>query len=523
MIYNLKKDNYKNFNVYAENLLPPRSYFIPFSSKEELDETDIRTERYSSSRVAVLSGDWSFKYYSKVSEIPEEFNSDEEEMDTIPVPSMWQYTGYEKPYYVNQRYQFPVNPPDFPEDCPVGVYLKKFKIAEISGNFSLAFLGVAGSLDVFVNGKYVGYSEGSHNTAEFEITEFLEDGENEVAAVVHKWCNGTYIESQDMFRSNGIFRDVLIFRTGDNSIYDFEAKITYNEDGSYMLDVIPNFNIKDEVTFTAQLKDGNKDFASKSLNLCPGKTDKITFDVLDVEEWNAEIPKLYDLYLIISKDDEVQEIIRKRIGFKHIDIRKNIFYFNNKRIKLLGVNHHDTTSKAGYVMTVSEMEKDVKIFKDYNVNCVRTSHYPPDPTFIDLCDEYGIYVVDEADIEAHGVCEIHRPNLISNNLQWKEHYWDRVSRMYQRDKNHPSITMWSLGNEAGGYRCQDYCYKNLKELTNIPIHYEVPAAQYAGHMMFIPKCILISKPAKKLLTEEDFRLNTIKSRSLFVNTLMLWV
>ncbi|MDE6506721.1 MAG: hypothetical protein K2K71_05685, partial [Eubacterium sp.] len=141
-------------------------------------------------------------------------------------------------------------------------------------------------------------------------------------------------------------------------------------------------------------------------------------------------------------------------------------------IKLLGVNHHDTTSKAGYVMTVSEMEKDVKIFKDYNVNCVRTSHYPPDPTFIDLCDEYGIYVVDEADIEAHGVCEIHRPNLISNNLQWKEHYWDRVSRMYQRDKNHPSITMWSLGNEAGGYRCQDYCYKNLKELTNIPIHYE---------------------------------------------------
>ena len=472
MIYNLKKDNYKNFNVYAENLLPPRSYFIPFSSKEELDETNIRTERYSSSRVAVLSGDWGFKYYSKVSEMPEEFNSDEEEMDTIPVPSMWQYTGYEKPYYVNQRYQFPVNPPNFPEDCPVGVYLKKFKIDEISGNFSLAFLGVAGSLDVFVNGKYVGYSEGSHNTAEFEITEFLEDGENEIAAVVHKWCNGTYIESQDMFRSNGIFRDVLIFRTGDNSIYDFEAKITYNEDGSYMLDVIPTFNIKDEVTFTAQLKDGNKDFASKSLNLCPGKTDKITFDVLDVEEWNAEIPKLYDLYLIISKDDEVQEIIRKRIGFKHIDIRKNIFYFNNKRIKLLGVNHHDTTSKAGYVMTVSEMEKDVKIFKDYNVNCVRTSHYPPDPTFIDLCDEYGIYVVDEADIEAHGVCEIHRPNLISNNLQWKEHYWDRVSRMYQRDKNHPSITMWSLGNEAGGYRCQDYCYKNLKELTNIPIHYE---------------------------------------------------
>ncbi|MDE5996075.1 MAG: hypothetical protein K2G56_04080, partial [Eubacterium sp.] len=167
-------------------------------------------------------------------------------------------------------------------------------------------------------------------------------------------------------------------------------------------------------------------------------------------------------------------IIRKKIGFRHIEIRKNIFYFNNKRIKLLGVNHHDTTPKAGYVMTVEELEKDIQIFKEYNVNCVRTSHYPPDPTFIELCDEYGIYVVDEADIEAHGVCcdGPYRPNLISNNPAWKEHYWDRVNRMFQRDKNSPSITMWSLGNEAGGIRCQDYCYKNLKELTAIPIHYE---------------------------------------------------
>lgn len=472
MIYSLKKDNYKNFDVFSQNLLTPRAYFIPFADREELEKTDIRTERYNSSRVAVLSGDWKFKYYAGCSEIPKEFNTDEEEMDTVAVPSMWQYTGYERPYYVNQRYQFKVNPPYFPEDCPAGVYSKKFIIKEVSGNFSIAFLGVAGSLDVFVNGKYVGYSEGSHNTAEFDITNFLADGENEVVAVVHKWCNGTYIEAQDMFRSNGIFRDVLIYRTGDNSIYDFEAKTTYNQDGSYMLDIIPVFNLKSEMCFTAEIKDGEKTIAEKSINICPGKTDKITFDVLDVEEWSAELPKLYDLYISLSSEEETEEIIRKRIGFRHIEIRKNIFYFNNKRIKLLGVNHHDTNPKTGYAMTVEDMEKDVKIFKDFNVNCVRTSHYPPDPIFIELCDEYGIYVVDEADIEAHGVCEIYRPNLISNNILWKEHYWDRVNRMFQRDKNSASIAMWSLGNEAGGIRCQDYCYKNLKELTTVPIHYE---------------------------------------------------
>lgn len=472
MIYNLKKDNYKDFCVFSENLLTPRAYFIPFSDMEELEKTDIRTERYNSSRVAVLSGEWNFKFYEKCSEMPDEFNTDTEEMDTVFVPSMWQYTGYERPYYVNARYPFDVKPPYIPEDCPVGVYSKKFIIDEVIGNFSVAFLGTAGSLDVFVNGKYVGYSEGSHNTAEFDISDYLEDGENEIAAVVHKWSNGTYIECQDMFRSNGIFRDVLIYRTGDNSIYDFEAKTTYNQDGSYMLDVIPVFNLKTEAEFNAVLKDGDKIIAEKSINVCPGKTDKITFDVLDVEEWSAEIPKLYDLYISLSKDDETEEIIRKRIGFRHIEIRKNIFYFNNKRIKLLGVNHHDTNPKTGYVMTVRDMEKDIKIFKEYNVNCVRTSHYPPDAVFIELCDEYGIYVVDEADIEAHGVCEIYKPNLISNNLRWKEHFWDRVNRMFQRDKNSSSVVMWSLGNESGGYRCQDYCYKNLKELTAIPVHYE---------------------------------------------------
>lgn len=472
MIYELKKDNYKNFNVFKDNVLEPRAYFIPFSSEKELGETDIRTERYNSSMVAVLSGEWQFKYYEKHSDIPASFDTEKEECDTISVPSCWQFTGYEKPYYVNTRYQFPCDPPNFPEDCPVGIYIKKFMLGETSGKYTLTFLGVAPCFDLFINGKYVGYSEGSHNTSEFDITAYLAEGENEIVACVHKWCNGTYLECQDMFRNNGIFRDVYITRTGNNSIYDFEARTSHNSDGTYMLDVIPTFKICDEVAFTAQVFDGDKLIAEKSINVCPGKVDKITFDVLDVLEWSAEIPKLYSLILKLEKDGELCEIIRRNIGFKHIKINKNVFYFNNKKIKLLGVNHHDTNPKTGYAMTIEDMEKDVITFKEYNVNCVRTSHYPPDPAFIDLCDEYGVYVVDEADIECHGVCEIHKPNLISANPEWKEHYWDRVYRMYSRDRNHPSITMWSLGNESGGYRCQDYCCDNLKKYTDIPVHYE---------------------------------------------------
>lgn len=472
MIYELKKDNYKNFSVFKDNVLESRSYFIPFSSEDEMNKTDIRTERYNSSMVAVLSGEWEFKYYPKVSDMPSSFDTEKEKCDAISVPSCWQFTGYEKPYYINSRYQFECDPPNFPEDCSVGVYIKKFMLGETSGKYTLTFLGVAPCFDLFINGKYVGYSEGSHNTSEFDITAFLSEGENEIVVCVHKWCNGTYLECQDMYRNNGIFRDVYITRMGENSVYDFEARTSHNSDGTYLLDVIPVFKISDEVTFTAIIKDGDKILSEKSINVCPGKVDKVTFDVLDVLEWTAETPKLYSLVMKLEKDGKVCEIIRRNIGFKHIKINKNVFYFNNKKIKLLGVNHHDTNPKTGYVMTVEDMEKDVKTFKDYNVNCVRTSHYPPDPAFIDLCDEYGIYVVDEADIECHGVCEIHKPNLISQDPEWKEHYWDRVLRMYQRDKNHPSITMWSLGNESGGYRCQDHCYDNLKKLTDIPIHYE---------------------------------------------------
>lgn len=473
MKYNFKTDNFKNFEKFSENILVPRSYFIPFNNEEELAKTDIRNERYSSSMVECLSGEWDFAYFKNCNDTDKELDLDLISFDKITVPSTWQHTGYEKPYYVNTRYQFKPNPPQIPENCPSGIYRRTINISDLTLNYTISFLGVAGSLDLFCNGKYVGYSEGSHNTASFELNSFLNDGENEIVVLVHKWCNGTYLECQDMFRCNGIFRDVLLYKTASNSVYDFEARTKYISDGKYSLEIIPSLKITDDCQLSVCVLDDGSLVASKSINVSPKDIDSVKFDALDVSEWSAEVPYLYELVITLSSGGNICEIIRKNLGFKHIEIKGNVFYFNNQKIKLLGVNHHDTNPKTGYVLSIEEMEKDVKTVKQYNANCIRTSHYPPDAAFLDLCDEYGVYIVDEADIETHG-CEVemHKPGACSHNPKWKEHYWDRVYRMFERDKNHACITMWSLGNEAHGYSNQDYCYDNLKKLTQIPVHYE---------------------------------------------------
>lgn len=471
MQYSLKTGNFCDFSKFRENIMIPRSYFIPFANLDELAKTDIRNERYSSSRVECLSGEWDFVYYSNCKMVDIFFDTEKIKFDKVNVPSMWQYTGYEKPYYVNTRYQFKPNPPHIPEDCPVGIYRRFIDIDDLDLNYTLAFLGVAGSLELFCNGKYVGYSEGSHNTAEFELNDFLVKGKNEIVVQNHKWTNGTYLEAQDMFRSNGIFRDVLLYKTGNNYIYDFEAKISFGS--SFSLDFLPSLKISDDCVLSVSLYDDGELVSSKSVNVSPSNIEKISFNNLDVHEWSAECPYLYDLVIILSKGEDVLEVVRKNIGFKNVEIIGNKFLFNNEPIKLLGVNHHDTNAKTGYVMSVEDMELDVSLVKQYNANCIRTSHYPPDPTFLDLCDEYGIYVIDEADIETHGCeTELHKPGACSHNKDWQQHYWDRVYRMYARDKNHPSVTMWSLGNESHGYLNQDYCYDELKKLSPLPIHYE---------------------------------------------------
>lgn len=473
MRYTVNKTNYREFDVYELDKRPARAYFIPYGSKTALEKTPFAQERFSSDMVEVLSGQWDFKYYPKESEIPDLFDTEKEQFDKICIPSTWQRTGYEPPAYLNCPYEYETLPPKLPKEMSAGVYRKIFHAGANGGSVILAFLGVIPCVDVYINGEFAGYSEGAHNTAEFDITKYLKDGENELLAVLRKWSTGTFLECQDMFRENGIFRDVLLYKMPAAYINDYFLK-TENENGKWKIRadiaVCGDFNGYD---IELELKDGEQTIASASA----GAAEKalLELDNLPVEEWNAEIPKVYQAYISLKKDGREIEAIRQVTGFKRVKIEGPVFKFNGANIKLKGVNHHDTHHKNGYVMTYEDLEKDVRLMKSLNVNAVRTSHYPPDPNLLTLCDLYGLYVVDEADIETHGCClyPIFRMNYISNSAKWIPRYLDRVSRMYYRDRNHACVTMWSLGNEAGGHKCQDACYAFLHEVCpEIPVHYE---------------------------------------------------
>ena len=477
MRYVINRENFRKFEIREIGKLPPRSYFIPYGSRDDLESQDVLTERYNSDMVQVLNGEWDFKYFEKDMLIPNEFYTDRVQFDTVPVPSVWTRTGYREPCYLNTRYEFdPTLYPEMPQDTPMGIYRKCFNIDDTKKKHIITFLGVMSSLDLYVNGKFVGYSEGSHNSAEFDISEFVTEGENELLAVVSKWSTGTYLECQDMFRENGIFRDVYITKLDSTYVYDFFADSKRNEDGTYNLTVSVDVNgtVKG-YTLECEVLDASKKSLVKDEKAAKDKTE-FSFKNLDVKEWNAEEPYVYTLYVTLRKGKDKLSVSRNTIGFKTVEIKKNIFLFNSKAIKFKGVNHHDTNPKTGYVLKGEEIESELKIMKKFNINAIRTSHYPPDPVLLTLADILGFYIVDEADIETHGAFHCKKPgtpNLISNDLKWAPRYIDRVSRMYYRDRNHPSITMWSLGNEAGGYKCQDECYNFLKEQgTPIPVHYE---------------------------------------------------
>lgn len=469
MKYTIHRNLHTDFSVFEKNKQKARAYFIPFSSNEKLSATDYKTERYNSDRVMMLSGEWDFKYFPKLSDIPETFDADSLSYDKANVPCTWQRTGYDQIAYINTRYPFPKRPPHIPADVAVGVYRKTVEFKDASIYRLLTFLGVAGALAVYVNGKFVGYSEGSHNVAEFDITSFAEEGVNEIVAVVYKWSNGTYLECQDMFRENGIFRDVYIISHAETHIDDFLFRPAKNEDGTYDLKISVEGKFSDNSKLTIKADSLFEE------TLLP-ETEK-TLKALNVKEWTPETPNLYEVILTLTENGDEREAVRVYIGFKDVKIHGEVFRFNGEAIKMKGVNHHDTHMTTGYTMTVADLEKDVVLMKEYNCNSVRTSHYPPDPIFITMCDFYGLYVVDEADIETHGFYAVphstYNPNRLSNDLKWATHYLDRVVRMYERDKNHPSITMWSLGNESGGYKCQDVCYDFLhKENPEVPVHYE---------------------------------------------------
>lgn len=492
MRYQINKQNYHTFETFEVNKLPARSYFIPFSDKIKADAVTILNKRYRSDKVRCLNGNWDFCFFSRPAELPDVLDTDAIAFDTIDVPSCWQFRGYDKPFYVNKRYQFPYNPPVIPKEEPVGktfyvesgdfgskpawatpveeynfvgVYRRKFSVDDTKKNRVITFLGVASCLDLYVNGQFVGYSEGSHNTAEFDLTDYLHAGENELLAVVHRWCTGTYLECQDMLRNNGIFRDVLLYEMDSADIWDVDFRTEWAEQG-YSAFAVAELNADAEVKVTLSGHGLHYEQVVQTAN----KIARVCFKNLDVQQWNAETPVLYDLYFELENT-----CVKMRVGFRDVKICGDVFLLNGSRVKLKGVNHHDTHCRNGYTMTPEEIRYDVQLCKDYNMDTIRTSHYPPDPMLLEWCDELGVYVVDEGDLETHGVYWQQIPrtyNSITHDSRWGPQYMDRVKRLYGRDKAKTCVIMWSLGNEAGGYNNTDKMYAWLKEQSALPVHYE---------------------------------------------------
>ena len=409
---------YENPFKTSENRCEPRSYYIPSGI----------------SQYNLLNGVWNFKYFEREFDVPEKIT----DWDTIPVPSCWQTEGYDIVNYTNQEYPYPVDMPYVPDDNPCGVYNRQFDIEKLWGKVYFVLEGVSSCAFLYINDKYVGFTQGSHLQAEFDITEYVTEGSNDITVKVLKWCCGSYLEDQDFFRMNGIFRDCYILQRPFDHITDVEVKAF---DGKITV------NTKKEATVS--LFDTKGDFMAKQ----SGET--VEFGIGNPVFWNAEKPRLYTVK--IERDGEV---ITQKIAFRTIKISNdNELLINGVPVKLYGVNHHDTSATGGWYQTDEELLRDVKLMKKLNMNCVRTSHYPPPPKFLELCDEYGLYVILECDIETHGfICRYASQNYCytepagnwpGTHPDWKNEHLDRMVRTVQRDKNHVSIIMWSLGNESG--------------------------------------------------------------------------
>ena len=435
---------YENIEKIHVNTEQPRAHYFPYDTLEKALEGDKTKSKF----FKPLNGEWDFAYFSRDIDVPSEITS----WDKIDVPSCWQARGYEAAYYTNINYPYPVDPPFVPDDNPVGVYRRTVNISSddvVRENY-IVFEGVAPCVELFVNGERVGFSTVSHSTSEFKVT--LKEGENEIVAKVYKWCIGSYLEDQDFFRFNGIFRDVYILSRPIGHVFD----VTVNYDDK---------NISCDHPFSVY--DADKNVANPFKPIL----------------WNAENPYLYTVIV-----EEAGEYIPFKVGMRTQSISENgELLINGVSVKLKGVNHHDTHPLNGYSMTEEDMILDLKKMKELNINCIRTSHYPPQPRFIELCDEMGFYVVDEADMETHGfVCRSAKYGYNwdkmdeiwpCNNPEWKEMHLDRIRRLYQRDKNHTCVTMWSLGNESNYgpniAAMSDELRVMMKDASIVrPIHYE---------------------------------------------------
>ncbi len=430
------------------NACKPRSYYIPFPNET------FSFEKGASAFVTELK-DWSFGFFE---ELPE--NVLEAALPArVRVPHCWQRDGFDKDMYSNIAYPFPFDPPYIDKPIPCGIYETKIRIADTQDEYYLNFEGADSCLYLFVNGAFAGYSTVSHSSAEFDVTSLLKAGENTVRVVVMKWCTGSYLEDQDKLRMNGLFRDVYLLRREKGHLHDY--KITSDVRGDTG---VIRFSCDKPCRLT--LLDGEKEIACRE-----GKDAE--FLIPGARLWTAETPEVYTLHIACGR-----EHFREYVGIRTIAADGAVFRINSAPVKFKGVNRHSMTVN-GYVESIGDLERDLKMFKRYNINAVRTAHYPPHPLLPVLCDLYGIYLLEEADLETHGTVlqhndasELTRFSDLSADEAWKELYVHRAERMVARDKNRASVVIWSVGNESG-WGCNTEASANaIHALDSRPVHYE---------------------------------------------------
>ena len=477
-----KQRHHFNHQIFEENKLEPRASFFGFESEAIIN-------RKNSDRFISLNGDWKFHWVKDPKQRPTKFqnvNFDDSKWTTIPVPANWEVEGFGRPIYLDERYPFTTKWPEAPTDYnPVGTYRKEITLSDrfLSEDVILHFAGAKSAMYVYVNGNYVGYSQGSKTPAEFDITQFLIEGANILALQMFRWSDASYLESQDMLRMSGIERDVYLYSRPKTFIEDYYTYTNLNDSYSNGIfkGIVTIANLSGEKikrNLSLQIFDGEVQIYNTEGPVEIESNDKIDFAanhiIQNVKSWSAELPNLYTIKiaLIDETDKNNNQFISRQLGFKRVEIKNSQVLINGKPIYIKGVDRHETDPFSGHVVSRELMEKDIKLMKQSNINAVRLAHYPNDPYWLDLCDKYGLYVVNEANIESHPLA-ISDETQIGNEMSWLPAHMKRTQSMYYRDRNHPSIYSWSLGNEAGEGEIFRSTYNWLKEQEdNRIIQYE---------------------------------------------------
>lgn len=467
---------WENHQIDGINRMPARAHFLTFPSKEK---ALLNNNRYTHA-FKNLNGVWKFMFLDAPEYSPEGFfNSDFDvtKMDDITVPGNWQLQGYGKMHYSDLWYNFPINPPYVPTENPTGIYKRTFFVEESyrDKKIIIRFCGVDSAYHLWINGKEVGYSKVARNESEFDITDLIRVGEeNDVTVRVYQWSDGTYLEDQDMWWESGIFRDVELIGVPKDGINDY--KVIADLDDEYkngIFKVEAFLRTTKEVNVTFELVDaGENTVFTKTVVAKEGKAciDEV---IADVNHWTAETPYLYKLFMTVEDDGQIVEVIPQNVGFRNIRLNGETFLVNGVAIKFKGVNRHDYSPQNGRVVSREEIEKDIILMKQFNINAIRTSHYPNSYYLYDLCDEYGMYLIAETDLECHGFELTGDYKWITDDPSWELAYVSRMTRMIERDKNHPAIIFWSLGNESA-FGC------NFRKMTDVAhemdptrlVHYE---------------------------------------------------